>query len=88
MARDEVNGVYRVAKKSATKSTLIGTAIGAGSGATVASATGCGGQQFCILRSSDLAAVGAVVGAGFGALTGFLFGKLKPKRVLIYDARK
>jgi len=84
--RDDVRRVHRVAGKSAGKSTLIGTGVGAGGGAAIGTASGC--NQGCWFNRGDVALAGAVVGAGFGALGGFLFGKLKSKRALIYEAGK
>lgn len=87
ISRDDVRRVHREAGKSAMKATLIGTAVGAGGGAALGAATGgCNSQQICIIGRGEAAGIGAVAGGAFGAIGGFLFGKLKSKRTLIYEA--
>ena|SRR5215813_9942279 len=56
----------------------IGTAAGAGIGGAKASSTSDDGYVYTI--------AGVAMGAGFGALGGFLFGQAKRKHVRIYEA--
>ena len=86
--REDVASVYEIVKKgSATKSTLIGTGIGAGVGAAaggVASAKDDDG--FDKIDHVATAAL-AIVGAGSGALVGYLVGRGGNKRVLLYESK-
>ena len=86
--REDVATVHEVVKKgSATKATLIGTGIGAGVGAAaggIASANDDSG--FDKIDHVATAAL-AVVGAGSGALVGYLVGRGGNKRVLLYEAK-
>jgi hypothetical protein len=86
--RSDIRKVYRENGVSATKSTLIGTAIGGGSGAVLgAAAGGCHpGDIFCTTRGETAAILG-VLGAGIGAITGFVVGKLRQKKVLMYEVK-
>ena len=86
--REDVATVHEVVKKgSATKSTLIGTGIGAGVGAAaggIASANDDSGfEKIDHVATAAL----AIVGAGSGALVGYLVGRGGNKRVLLYEAR-
>jgi hypothetical protein len=49
-------------------------------------AGGCNRQQICIVDRAGAAGILAVLGGAFGAVTGFLFGKFKSNRALIYEA--
>ena len=83
--RDDVASVHALAKKSAGKWTLIGAGIGAGLGAGLAIA---GETNDDPLEVKDSVAAGIVVlGAGLGALTGFVVGKTGKKRVLLYQSK-
>jgi hypothetical protein len=82
--RDDVQRVYQVTGKSATKATLIGAGVGAGAGAAVGAAGGDNGGL--APTKAQLAAGLAVLGAGAGALIGFAIGRGGHKRVLIYEA--
>ena len=85
LKREDVLSVHQVMGKSAKKATLIGMAVGAGAGAVVGVA---GGDDDGFIVSRSQAAAGlAVLGAGVGALTGYLIGKGGHKRVLVYEAR-
>ena len=84
VGRDDVQSVYRVKSKSATKATLIGAGAGAAVGAAVGAATS-DDNDFIFSRGQSAAIVGAV-GAGVGAIAGFAIGKSGRKRVLVYDA--
>jgi len=86
--RDDVATVYEVVKKSAaTKATLIGMGVGAGLGAAaggIASAKDDDGFD----KIDHVATAGlAVVGAGVGALVGYLAGRGGSKRVLLYESK-
>ena len=84
--RSDIRRVYRENGVSATKSTLIGTAIGGGTGAVLGAATGgCdSGGIICFTRGETALGLG-IFGAGIGAITGFVVGKLRQKKVLIYE---
>jgi hypothetical protein len=84
--RDEILRVYRVGGKSGMSPTLIGAGVGAGVGAAA------GGVILAVNEGEDDETVpglilSAMVGAGIGALTGFLSGKARKNRVLIYESR-
>ncbi len=84
--RGDVLKVHRVISKSATRATMIGLGIGMGvggvSGYGVAAANGAGEP----LEYGVGVAFFAAVGAGIGALTGYLVGSRKQK-ALIYETR-
>lgn len=85
--RSDIRKIYRENGVSAGKSTLIGTAIGGGTGAVLgAAAGGCDPQSFCIIDRGGVAGILGVAGAIGGAITGFVVGKLRQKKVLIYEA--
>jgi len=84
--RDDVVSVHQVTKKSAAKATLIGLGAGAGVGAIVGAAADSSSDGFEEL-DSIATAVTTVLGAGVGALGGFLIGRSGKKRVLIYEAK-
>jgi small nuclear ribonucleoprotein (snRNP)-like protein len=86
LKRDDVRTVHAVGGNSATKATLIGLGLGAGAGAIaggVADASSDGFEDLDNIATGVL----AVLGAGVGALGGFLVGKSMKKRVLIYEAK-
>jgi hypothetical protein len=82
--REDVLSVYQITKKSATKATLIGMGVGAGAGAGIGLA-GSNDDSFAKIDHAVTAGL-AVLGAGAGALTGYLIGRSGRKRVLIYQA--
>jgi hypothetical protein len=82
--REDVLSVHQLIRKSATKSTLIGLGVGAGAGAGIGLA-GSNDDHFAKLDHAVTAGL-AVLGAGAGALTGYLIGRSGRKRVLIYQA--
>ena len=84
VGRDDVQSVYRVTSRSATKSTLIGAGAGAAAGAAVGAATS--DDNDFIFSRGQAAAVLATLGGGVGALVGFAVGKTGGKRVLVYEA--
>ena len=86
--REDVASVHEVSKKSATKATLIGLGVGAGVGAAlgIAGDASSGDNGFEELDNAIAAGV-IVLGAGVGALAGFLIGKTGKKRVLLYESK-
>ena len=82
--REAIFSVHQVTKKSATKATLIGLGVGAGSGAAI----GLAGRKDDGFVKLDNAITGGltVLGAGAGAVTGWLIGRGGKKRLLIYQA--
>ena len=84
--RDDIRTVHEVGGNSATKATLIGMGLGAGAGAIAGGVADSSGDDF---EKLDNIATGvlAVLGAGVGALSGFLVGKSMKKKVLIYEAK-
>ncbi|HEX6045043.1 MAG TPA: hypothetical protein VFZ22_11180 [Pyrinomonadaceae bacterium] len=83
--RDDVASVHEVSGKSAVPATLIGMGVGAGAGAALGVAADSNDDPFEV-RNGVTAGV-AVVGAGIGALTGFLIGRSGKKRVLLYVSK-
>jgi hypothetical protein len=84
--RDDISRIYRAGGKSGVSPTLIGTGVGAGVGAAA------GGVIVAVNEGEDDETIpgivlSALVGAGIGALTGFLSGKARNNRVLIYESR-
>jgi len=83
--RDEVASIHQIVKKSATPSTLIGMGVGAGAGAALgAIATINDDDNFEKIDHAATAGL-AVLGAGVGAIAGYLIGKRGTKRVLIFE---
>ena len=87
LKREDVQSVYRIGKNSATKATLIGMGVGAGAGAAIGAAADSSSEG---LEGFDAALTAGltVVGAGVGALTGYLIGRGGRKRTLIYEAAR
>jgi len=83
--REDVDSVYEVKRKSATKSTLIGLGIGAGGGAAIGAAGASNDDNFDKLDHAVIAGL-AVVGAVGGTVTGYLLGR-RSKRVVIYQSK-
>jgi hypothetical protein len=86
LKREDVQSVYRIKGKSATKATLIGTGVGAGAGAAIGAAASSGDDNFGKFDQAATAGL-TVIGAGVGALTGYLIGHGGKKRILVYEAR-
>lgn len=85
--RNNIFRIYRMSGRSGVSPTLIGTGVGAGVGAAA------GGVIIAVDETGEAdevapaIALAALVGAGIGALTGFLIGKTRNNRVLIYESR-
>jgi len=88
--REDVASIHQVTKKSATPATLIGMGIGAGAGAGVgaiaASNDSNSGFDFDKIDHATTAGL-AVIGAGVGAITGYLVGKSGKKRILVFQSK-
>jgi hypothetical protein len=85
--REDVASVYSVIRKSATSGTLIGMGLGVGAGAALgATAAATDDSDFDKFDQAAVAGL-AVIGAGVGAITGYLVGKRGNKRVLIYESK-
>lgn len=81
--RDRVFQVYERKRKSEKgKYAAIGAGIGAGTGLGI----GLAKNSPAIDDGEIYPVVGTILGAGIGAVGGFLFGQAKRKRVLIYQA--
>lgn len=88
LKREEVQSVYQVRKKSATKGTLIGLGLGAGGGAALGAAGASSDDDTFVDLDSGVIAGLTVLGAAAGAVTGYLIGRRGSKRVLIYEAAR
>jgi hypothetical protein len=86
LKRDDVFTVHQSKRKSATKATLIGMAVGAGAGAAIGAAGSGRDNSFDKLDHAVTAGL-TVIGAGAGAVTGYLIGRRGTKRVLIYRSK-
>lgn len=87
--RDDIRTIHQVGGTSVTKSTLIGLGAGAGAGAllgAVGAATD-DDNSFGDINDAVGAGITTVLGATVGAITGFIIGKTRKKRVLLYDAK-
>jgi hypothetical protein len=80
--REDVQAVYQVTKKSATKGALIGLGAGAGVGLGVGLA-GRDNNDFNKIENAATAGL-TVLGAGAGALVGYLVGRSGRKKELLY----
>lgn len=87
LRREDVARVYQVTGKSAAKSTLIGAGVGAGAGAALGAIGDANDEDSFVYADGVLTAGGAILGAGIGALTGFLIGRSSKKRMLVYEAK-
>lgn len=87
--RDDIRSVHQVGGTSVTKSTLIGLGAGAGAGALLGAVGEAADDDnsFVDLNGGVVAAGLAVLGAAAGALTGFIVGKTRKKRVLLYESK-
>ena len=87
--RDDIRSVHQVGGTSVTKSTLIGLGAGAGAGAllgAVGAATD-DDNSFGDINDAVGAGITTVLGAMAGAITGFIIGTARKKRVLLYEAK-
>ncbi len=88
LRRDDVVSVHQIAPKSVKKTTLIGLGVGAGAGAVIGIAGDASGHDNGFEKLDNTVAAGvAVLGAGVGALSGFLIGRSGKKRVLLYESK-
>ena len=85
--RDDIRTVHTINGNSAKKATLIGLGLGAGAGAAVGAAVDRNNDDGLETLDSVGTAVTTVLGAGVGALGGFLIGRSGKKRVLLYEAK-
>lgn len=86
--REGVATVHEVVKKgSATKATLIGMAIGAGAGAAAGAIADSNDNSGFEKIDHVATAALAIVGAGSGALVGYLIGRGGNKKVLLYQSK-
>jgi hypothetical protein len=86
--KEDVASVYNVTNKSATAATLIGMGLGAGAGAAVGGIASAADNNNGFEKIDHVATAAlAVLGAGAGAITGYLIGKRGNKRVLIYESK-
>ena len=88
LRRNEILTVHEITPKSVKKTTLIGLAVGAGAGAAVGIAGDASNNDDGFEKLDNTIAAGVtVLGAGVGALTGFLIGRSGKKRVLLYESK-
>ena len=86
--REDVATVHEVVKNgSAKKATLIGTGVGAGVGAAAGGIASSNDDDGSDKIDHVATAALAIVGAGSGALIGYLIGRGGNKRVLVYEAK-
>ncbi len=87
LKREDVLTIHEtIKKKSSTKATLIGLGLGAGAGAAIGAAGSSNDNGFDKIDHAVIAGL-TVLGAGAGALTGYLLGRGGSKRVLIYESK-
>lgn len=87
LRREDVESVHAVSGKSVATSTLIGLGVGAGAGAALGIAGDASNNDGFEKLDNSIAAGITVLGAGVGALTGFILGKTQKKRVLLYVSK-
>ena len=87
LRRDDVRTVHEISKKSVKKATLIGLGVGAGAGAVLGIIGDASNDDGFETFDNAVAGAYTILGAGVGALSGFLIGRSGKKRVLIYEAR-
>ena len=88
LKREDVLSVEQVVKKSATKSTLIGLAVGTGTGALIGVAADASNNDDGFEKIDNVGAgVVTVIGALAGTVTGFLVGRGHSKKILVYEAK-
>lgn len=83
VARDRIFQIYQLKRKAEKgKYAAIGAGIGAGTGLGI----GLAKNSPPVDDGEIYPVAGTILGAGIGALGGFLFGQAKRKRVLVYQA--
>ena len=87
LKRDDISTIHEVNGSSATKATLIGLGLGAGAGAVAGAVVDSANDDSFETLDNVATGVLSVLGAGVGALGGFLVGKSRKKQVLIYEAK-
>ncbi len=87
LKREDVLSVYQLTKKSATTATLIGMGVGAGAGAAIGAAGDANDDNGFEKIDHAVTAGLTVIGAGLGALSGYLVGRGRSKRVLVYESK-
>ena len=85
--REDVESVHEVGGTSAAKAALIGLGVGAGVGGALGIAGSAGDDNGFDQLDHAIAAGLVVLGAGVGALSGFVIGKARKKRVLLYVSK-
>jgi len=87
--RDDVRSVHQVGGTSVTKSTLIGLGAGAGAGALLGAVGSAADNDngFPVLDGTAVTAGLTVLGAAAGAITGFIIGKTRKKKALLYESK-
>ena len=87
--RTEIRKIYQDGGTSATKSTLIGAAVGGGGGAVLGAAAGggCSPRSFICFTRAEAAGAIALVGVSVGAISGLVIGKVHHKKTLLYEVR-
>ena len=86
--RDDVSRIQQVSGTSATKSTLIGLGAGAGAGALLGAVGAAADNDDSFVDVDGAVTAGlTVLGAAAGAITGFVIGKTRGKKVLLYQAK-
>ena len=87
--RDDIRSVHQVGGTSVTKSTLVGLGAGAGAGALLGAvgAASDDDNSFGDINDAVGAGITTVLGATAGAITGFIVGKTRKKRVLLYESK-
>jgi len=87
--RDDVRSVHQVGGTSVTKSTLIGLGAGAGAGALLGAVGEAADDDhsFDVIDGAAVTAGLTVLGATAGAITGFIIGKTRKKKVLLYETK-
>jgi hypothetical protein len=83
--QEDVESVSALSGKSAVPATLLGMGVGAGAGAALGVAADSSDNDLEVPNSVTGGL--AVVGAGIGALTGYLIGRSGKKRVLLYVSK-
>jgi small nuclear ribonucleoprotein (snRNP)-like protein len=85
--RDDISSVHQVGGTSVGKATLIGLGAGAGAGALLGAVGAAADNEDSFVDLDGAVTAGlTVLGAAAGAITGFVIGKTRKKKVLLYEA--